>query len=87
MGTDSNDRPGVLPDAVEERGEELAPLVGVGLELPEGAEVPQELGGLVERWVGGRSKTLELIFERLALEDLRGRDRVPRGLRPLGGAG
>jgi hypothetical protein len=57
VGADGDDRPGVLPDAVEEGGEELAALVGIVLELPEAAEVPQEFGGLVEAWVTGRSET------------------------------
>ena len=50
---DGDDGAVVLPDAVEERGEELAALVGVGLEFPEAGEVLQEFGGLVEAWVGG----------------------------------
>ncbi|WP_040599998.1 hypothetical protein [Patulibacter medicamentivorans] len=70
MWADSDDRAVVLPDAIEERGQQLAPLGGIGLDLPEAGEVVEQFGRLVEARVGRWSEALQLLFEGLALEDV-----------------
>jgi len=55
----------VLPYAVEERGQELAPLGWGGLSAPEAGEVAEDLLGLVELRIEGWRLALELLLEGL----------------------
>lgn len=57
-GLDGDDPASVLPDVVEEAGEELASLGGVGLCAPEAGEVAEQFLGAVEVRVGGWREAL-----------------------------
>jgi hypothetical protein len=63
---DRDDHAGVPPDALEERGEQLAPFGGRRLDVPETGEVGEDGGGLFELWICWGSRPFEFLFERLA---------------------
>jgi hypothetical protein len=63
---------------VEEAGEELASLGGVGLRVPEAGEVAEQFLSTVEVRVCGRREALQLFLEGLAAYDVAGLVRSPR---------
>ncbi|MFI4985360.1 MAG: hypothetical protein ACHQAV_05165 [Solirubrobacterales bacterium] len=72
MGLDGDDRAVLLPDVLEEGGQELAALGRLGLGFPEAGEVFQQLLGAVEVGVGRRLGALEFFLQRLAAHDVLG---------------
>jgi hypothetical protein len=80
---DGDDVPGVLPDVVEEAGEELAALGGVGLCAPEGGEVAEQFLGAVEVGIGGRREALQFFLEGLASHDVAGLGEVAEYVKVL----
>jgi hypothetical protein len=82
-GFDGDDVAVVLPDVVEEAGDEFAALGGVGLCVPERGEVAEQFLGAVELGVGGRREALQLFLEGLAAHDVAGLGEVAEDVEVL----
>ena len=67
---DGDDGAAVLPDAVEERRDEPRSFPGLMLELPDAAEVCEQLLCLVETRVARRSSAGELLLQCLTAQDV-----------------
>jgi hypothetical protein len=65
-----DDLPFVRPHLFEEGEQELAPLNGFGLQVPEALEVAEEGAGAVDGGLGGRAEALEFFLDRLAVHDV-----------------
>jgi hypothetical protein len=75
---DGDDLLPVDPDSVEELLEQLSPWFGVGLVLPEAAEVFKHTAGAVEIGGGSRSERIRFGVEGEALGDVLGAVEVAR---------
>ena len=69
-GSDRDDAAVVLPDAVEQGGDELSPFERRWLPVPEVTEIPEERFGLGERRVDRRRVAGELFLDCLPLHDV-----------------
>lgn len=82
-GFDGDDDAAVLPDVVEEAGDELASLGGIGLCVPEGGEVAEQFLGAIEVGVGRWREALEFFLEGLAAHDVAGLGEVAEDVEVL----
>jgi hypothetical protein len=53
-----DDLPFLRPDLLEQREQELAPLCGLSLQVPEAGKVAEDRAGLVDGWLGWRAEAL-----------------------------
>jgi len=78
-----DDLPFPRPDLLEQREQELAPLGGLGLKVPEAGELVEQRLGAVDGGFGGWALALEFFLQGLAAHDVLGLGEVAEDVEVL----